>query len=103
MALSRNQRLYKPYKIEYDRVFRMDVFLVKVQKGENKAAVFVPKKVIPEAHRRNRIKRQCVEALRKAFRLSTIGTVFVKVERAPIGDVSRSMELCIQKVREDSV
>ena len=100
MALPRQQRLSKPNLVQYEKRFRMNEFVIKFCTGENLAAVVVPKKVIPKAVARNKIKRQCLEVIRRAFQQEKIGTVFVRLVNAPEGSVNQSMSQCIQKVRE---
>jgi len=99
MALSRQQRLSNPRLNGYDRILRMNEFVIKLKSGDNFASVLVPKRVIPKAHDRNRIRRQCSEVLRKAFKVEPIGSISVQVVKKPEGCVTKSLTHCLQKIR----
>lgn len=101
MAIAKRQRLPLPIKEKPQHRVRTNMVEVLNFSTGAKIAVIIPKKSVPRAVDRNKIKRQCVEYFRKRFIGGLNEAILIKVFAQPEHWVvlKKDLDMCVEKLR----
>lgn len=101
MALSRSQRLKVANTSPVDKVREKPLEIKLFNQTDNQACMVIPKKYVAKASDRNRLRRTCLEIVRKTFKNRQIGGMMIRVYTQPddLEVVPTVLSRCIQKLR----
>lgn len=101
MALPKAQRLKVSNGTPVDKVRCKPLEVKLVNQLENKACMVIPKKYIGKASDRNKVRRSCLELVRKTFKSRQIGAIMIRVYTSPddLGDVTTVLSRCLTQLR----
>lgn len=101
MALSKTQRLSVAKYPTLDKVRITPLEVRLVDKSSNKACMVIPKRFVPKATDRNKIRRRCLEFTRKSFQDNEIGSIIIRVYAVPAkdADLTSILSKCIHQLR----
>lgn len=100
MTLPRSQRLKGTHPtLEKVRHKPLEVKLVGLE--ENQACMIIPKRYVAKACDRNRMRRTCLEIVRKSFKERKIGSIVIRVYTYPedLEAVPKVLSQCINQLR----
>lgn len=101
MALPKAQRLKVNSNTFVDKVRCKPLEVKLINQLENKACMVIPKKYVAKASDRNKVRRSCIELVRKTFKNRQIGAIMIRVYTNPddLDNVSTVLSKCLTQLR----